>query len=69
VEDGLWLHQTAAMRQLDGGADQLSTHVPAHRVTDDLPVEQIDHGRQVQPALLRGQVGDIPDDRCPAPAR
>jgi hypothetical protein len=69
MEDRLPGHQAAPVRQVDGLAGQFGPHVLGHGMTDDLPVEQVDHGRQVQPALLRGQVGDVPDQPVPGRRR
>ncbi|MBB4752536.1 hypothetical protein BJ964_006697 [Actinoplanes lobatus] len=49
------------MSQIDGIADQLSMHVRRHGMPDDLPVELVDCGRQVQSALSGVQGGDVPD--------
>ena len=37
-------------------------HARLQRPTYDFPVEQVEHDRQIQPALVRPQVGDV---RCP----
>jgi hypothetical protein len=61
VKDRVRLNQAAAVGQLDRVADQFGAHVLGHRVAEHLPVEQIERGGQVQPALLGGQIGDVTD--------
>jgi len=61
VEDRAGADQAAAVSQLDGVADEFGAHVRRHGVPDDFPVEQVDRGGQIQPALGGGQVGDVTD--------
>src|SRR6478752_9167687 len=46
---------------LDRVGDQTGAHVIGHRVADELAVEAVDHGGQVQPALPGRDVGNVPD--------
>ncbi len=54
VEDRVRADQASPVGQLDGVADEFGAHVGGHGVPDDLPVEQVDRGGQVQPALGGG---------------
>jgi hypothetical protein len=62
VEDRVGTDQAAPGGENDRVADEFGTHVLGHRVADDLSAVQVDHGGQVQPAFLRGQVGDVTDE-------
>jgi hypothetical protein len=46
---------------LQGVDDQARAHVVGDLPPDDHPRGQVDHGRQIQPALTRAQVGDVTD--------
>lgn len=48
------------------GERQLGSHMVAHRPTDDLAGRQVEDGREIQPALPGGDVGDV---REPDPVR
>jgi hypothetical protein len=61
-EDRAGTDQATVVRQLDGVADEFGAHVCGHGVPGDLPVEQVDRGGQIQPALAGGQVGDVADE-------
>ncbi len=49
--------------------DQLGAYVVGHRVTDDLLQITIQHGRQIQAALPRRNVGDVADQFRPGRRR
>ena len=61
VEDRAGADQAAAVSQLDGVGHEVGAHVGGHGVSDDFPVEQVDRGGQIEPALGGGQVGDVTD--------
>lgn len=61
MKDCVSAGQAPAGGQGDRVAGQLGAHVLGHRVLDDLTGVQVDHGSQVQPALLGGQVRDVAD--------
>src|SRR4029079_17945088 len=42
--------------------DQAGPHVVGHGVADDFPVEAVDDGGQVEPALPGRDVGDVADE-------
>jgi hypothetical protein len=44
-----------------GVADQRGSHVVGHAEAHDSPAGQIDAGRQIQPALVGADVGDVAD--------
>ena len=46
---------------VQGGQHQLLTHSPLKRPADDGPIIEIQHGRQIQPALSCSDIGDIRD--------
>jgi hypothetical protein len=48
-------------RQEQGAADQILRHSMAHGVADDLFFPQILDSSQIDPAFLRGDVGDVRD--------
>jgi hypothetical protein len=62
VEDRSGAGQASTDREIYGVADQLGAHVFGHRVTGDFVGMQVEHGRQVQPAFLGREVGDVADE-------
>jgi len=44
---------------LQGISDQLHRHALRHRPTDDAAGKEVQHHRQIQPALVGPKVGDI----------
>ena len=50
---------SAAQSHLKGGAAKLGAHVILHRPADDLTRGHILHARQIKPALVRVDIGDV----------
>jgi hypothetical protein len=46
---------------VQGIGDQVGAHMVGHRIADDLPIEAVDHGGQIQPA---GPGADVAGSRC-----
>lgn len=62
VEDRVSAGQAVSHGEVGRIAHQLGSHVLGHRVAGDFPGMQVEHGRQIQPAFLSGQVGDVADE-------
>lgn len=45
--------------------DETGTHVLVSTPPNDLPVEQVDHGRQIQPPLVGAQIRDVTTQPLP----
>ena len=53
----------------DRSADKISVIVVRERPAGDLPVEQVDHGRQVRRSFPRVDLGDVTNEPHPRPRR
>src|SRR5829696_10489013 len=68
MEDALGCQVVVSGGHLQCIHDEAGAHMLGHRVADDLPVEAVDDGGQIQPALPGVNVGDVADQLGPGRA-
>lgn len=62
VEYGVLCHVPARTRALEGADDDIGGHALGQRPAHEHAGVQVDHRRQVEPALAGAQVGDVADE-------
>ena len=62
VEYGVRCHVPARTRALEGADDDIGGHALGQRPAHEHAGVQVDHRRQVEPALAGAQVGDVADE-------
>ena len=62
AEYGVLCHVPARTRALEGADDDIGGHALGQRPAHEHAGVQVDHRRQVEPALAGAQVGDVADE-------